>query len=109
MTRNDQRLNASIEYLINTPAWPRLLARLEGAHTPCRPGAVPAAEWESDDPADQRRAADLCQSCAVLADCRAYALTTGETGLVMGGLTRAELKRTRRARRVHPATQKVAA
>ncbi|WP_081737918.1 WhiB family transcriptional regulator [Arthrobacter sp. H41] len=75
-------------------AWRTFLTATSEAVTPCTGGE----EWTSDDDRLQRRAAELCQGCAVLQGCRTYALATGERNGVLGGLTALDRKRIRRRR-----------
>lgn len=64
-------------------SFPQFLARLDGAHTPCRYGT----EWTSENRRHQRRAAQLCQACHVLPECRAYSFQDPDVIGVAGGLT----------------------
>lgn len=87
---------------VQTREWQQLLASLEGEPLPCAPGGQALdADWTSDRPADQARAARWCQGCRLLNECRSYALATKQSHGVWGGTTpaqrKAELRRQRRA------------
>ncbi|NDK33028.1 WhiB family transcriptional regulator [Nesterenkonia haasae] len=73
------------------PEWQALQLHLLDTSPPCAMHH-PRDDWISEDPIRQARAATLCRQCPALKTCRAYALASGETTTVLGGLTPAQLK-----------------
>ncbi|SDR87801.1 WhiB family transcriptional regulator [Paraoerskovia marina] len=70
-----------------------------GDRIPCRSGSVAAtAIWTSDDADEQLEAASRCESCPVLAECRAYGLAHVREKGVWGGMTASQRKRANRRR-----------
>lgn len=57
----------------------------------------PEVTWFSNHSSHQRRAKEICRSCLVLDECRAWALSQGPTLVgVWGGLSTRERRRRRR-------------
>ena len=57
-----------------------------GRPTPC--SGEDSADWTSDDPERQMRAADRCHDCPLMFACRSYADAAKETAGTWGGKTR---------------------
>ena len=63
------------------------LAEIVGdAAIPCRAVEDPRP-WISEDSEETARAAELCESCPLLPECRSYGRAARELGGVFGGLT----------------------
>ncbi|MGO1385790.1 MAG: WhiB family transcriptional regulator, partial [Arachnia sp.] len=56
-------------------AWTALRLAISNSAVPCTQAE---AEWFSDDPAEQRKAARHCGSCIAQKACAEYAITAGE-------------------------------